>query len=498
MKTKRYLLGSISAGLLACGGASAATNYVWLNSPRSAPPFATWSTAAHSIQDAVDAASAGDLILVTNGLYATGGRAVFRTMTNRVAITKAVTVLSVSGPGATTIEGQASPGTNNGPGAIRCVYLADGAVLSGFGLRHGATHSAGDILRERSGGGVWCESASAVVTNCALMASSAALFGGGAYSGTLNNCTLAGNSTFYYGGGAARATLNNCTLTGNSAGWDGGGTYEATLNNCLLTGNSAQFGGGASYGVLNNCTLTGNSATEETAGSGGGAYGSTLNNCIAYYNDAVLTGSNYDASTLNYCCTMPWPEGGAGNVTNEPAFVDLAGGDFRLQSNSPCINAGNNSHLTNSYSTNCLDLDGNPRIAGGTVDMGAYEFQNPASIVSYAWLQQYSLPTDGSADSADPDGDLMSNYQEWQADTDPTNALSVLRIEFRSLGPPVTVQFASSSNRLYTLLRSTTLSGPAWNAVSGANDMPGTGGALLLTDPAPPPSVFYRVRVRVP
>src|SRR6185369_5399581 len=125
---------------------------------------------------------------------------------------------------------------------------------------------------------------------------------------------------------------------------------------------------------------------------------------------------------------------GLGNFTNAPLFVDLAGGNLRLQPDSPCINAGLNTYASG------LDLEGGARIVGGTVDVGAYEFQTPTSLLSYAWLLQYSLPTDGSADAADSDGDGFDNYHEWRAGTDPTNALSVLRLLTpTTLGPNLAV-----------------------------------------------------------
>ena len=404
--------------LVLATAAGAATRYVNVNNAAPAPPYTTWATAATNIQAAVDVAAAGDEILVTNGVYQTGTRAVYG-MSNRVAVTKAVVVQSVNGPGVTSIVGYQVPGTTNGAAAVRCVYLTNGAVLAGFTLTNGATQAAGDPDQQRSGGGVWCESVSAVVSNCVLAANAASYYGGGAYSGTLNNCTLTGN-TASSGGGACGGTFNNCTLTGNTASSSGGGAIKGTLNNCTLIGNKAGFGGGACgaykdtinngtlnnctltgntassygggayYGTLNNCTLTGNTAysygggayygtlnnctlTGNTARRGGGAYKGTLNNCIVFYN----SGANYyyDDGTLNYCCTTPLPGSGTGNITHAPLFADYAAGDLRLQANSPCINAGNNA-----YVTSATDLDGHPRIVSGTVDIGAYEFQPPAIV----------------------------------------------------------------------------------------------------------------------
>ena len=236
---------------------------------------------------------------------------------------------------------------------------------------------------------------------------------------------------------------------------------------------------------MTNCTILGNFA----GGLGGGVFSCGVFNSVIYYNVAPAS-SNYYSGTLTYCSTTPFRLG-FGNITNEPLVVDLANGDFHLQSNSPCINSGNNA-----YVTAVTDFDGNPRISGGTVDIGAYEFQNPASVISYAWLQQYGLPTDGSADFVDTDHDGMNNWQEWKAGTSPTDPSSVLRIlsvTNSALGN--TIAWQSISGVTYYLQRIADLGQP-FVAVQSNIYASSTLASFTDTNTSGSGPLFYRVGVQ--
>jgi hypothetical protein len=181
-----------------------------------------------------------------------------------------------------------------------------------------------------------------------------------------------------------------------------------------------------------------------------------------------------------------------GNISIDPSFVSYGTANYHLASASPCINSGESSLVP---STITSDFDMLPRTVG-SVDLGAYEVQNPGSVISYVWLQAHGLPFDGSSDFADLDSDGMNNWQEWRCDTDPFDPASILRILSISRADNTnTVTWQSVTTRSYYLQRATGL-GIANPFTTIATNVAGQSSTTVFKDNVPAFSpAFYRVYV---
>lgn len=329
---------------------SAATLYVWQGSAKPAPPYATWETAAHVIQDAVDAAADGDTVLVTNGVYNTGGRpAPGLALTNRVLIGKRITVASVNGPADTIIVGYGTSATEIrqvpvdkggmekmdigpfGSDAVRCVWVTNGAIVVGFTLTNGHTTSINPVMPLQSGkmsmeqlmkagkgwvnvlqvGGGALIYERSVLSNCCVLGNHSFSSGGGIYGidAAVVGCRIVGNSTEQIkpnggaGGGGILikgGIIRGCTVVACSATGGGGGILAASgesssveVRECLVAGNQSRFAGGgictaARGGAASvvRCIIVSNTADE-----GGGInmdYGSSLADSTVADNTAQL------------------------------------------------------------------------------------------------------------------------------------------------------------------------------------------------------------------
>ncbi|MEI7732819.1 MAG: hypothetical protein WCO56_24825 [Verrucomicrobiota bacterium] len=132
----------------------------------------------------------------------------------------------------------------------------------------------------------------------------------------------------------------------------------------------------------------------------------------------------------------------------------------------------------------------------GNDDYGIYA--NDA--IDDAWQVRYfGLNNTNAAWNADPDHDGLNNYQEYIADTNPTNALSCLRIQSIAKAGGMTLSFQSSTNRKYSLSYTAQLPIGSWTNVPLQTNLTGNGGTMTLTDPSPSGQVrAYRVTVRMP
>jgi parallel beta-helix repeat protein len=144
-----------------------------------------------------------------------------------------------------------------------------------------------------------------------------------------------------------------------------------------------------------------------------------IRNCIIWNNfcDLYWTGrSNWYHPT--YSCFTYYDDtiSGTGNIygeANDPNFVSADSNNFHLNQNSPCIDTGD----PNGNYDNQTDIDGEPRISNGMVDMGAdekfipkvdYDHNNIVNFNDYAIWVNYWLTNDPNG-CLDDDNDVDIN-----------------------------------------------------------------------------------------
>ena len=140
--------------------------------------------------------------------------------------------------------------------------------------------------------------------------------------------------------------------------------------------------------------------------------------------------------------------------------------------------------------------------ASGTV-YAAFAPDLAALGTPHWWLALYGLTNSGlsfdESETNDADGDIAASGDEYVADTDPTNSLSVFRITGISNGTALAVGFESSSNRVYTLEFQTNLLDVLWTNLPDQTRVVGSNGPMTLTDTnASEGARFYRLKAGLP
>jgi len=289
-----------------------------------------------------------------------------------------------------------------------CIFINNTAETEGGGIFNGATitltnctfigNSTTSSASSGQGGGMCtCDSDyDHTLINCTFIDNSAAREGGGMYARlvapTLINCTFAGNHASTNGGGVSLFLLagqipdfTNCVFTGNTADNDGGGFYSShdytKFTNCTFTNNQADGDGGGyclddNLGTVdfNNCIFWGNTAYDE----GPQIAIKTPNPTVVTVNYSDVQGGEGDIY-IQYLSstTLVWDD--VNNINVDPCFVDADGADdtvgtedddLHLLWDSLCINVGDPSVV---FDVNERDIDDEPRVMVGRIDMGADE-----------------------------------------------------------------------------------------------------------------------------
>ncbi|MHC4154082.1 MAG: right-handed parallel beta-helix repeat-containing protein [Planctomycetota bacterium] len=336
----------------------------------------SWGTALKALKEAVDHAIAGDEIRLAQGTYV---------VSSTIELDEEIDVYG--GYDASTDERnwQLYVTTVDGGDEVRCFDVSADCSVDGLTVTGGHSYQ---------GGGMYLAGCSPRIVNCAFAGNTAANSGGGMYAAdslslTVQNCAFAGNTAGLKGGAMLNrdctAAVTNCVFGENSAGAAGGGMYIMALE-------------GQSSAAITNCTFSGN-ATNNVGGAvwKNGRSSVDLTNCILWGNTATVGGPQiYGDCVVSYSDVEgDWE--GDGNIDADPCFVNAVGGDYHLLVDSPCINSG---HPDTIY-TGEKDIDGEPRVMAGTVDMGADEYCGVINIDNQFPEQQWYESIQAAIDDMD-------------------------------------------------------------------------------------------------
>jgi parallel beta-helix repeat protein len=418
-----------------------------------------------TIQQAINAAVSGDTVLVAPGTYLE--------MIDFVG--KIITVTSELGPATTIIDaGRAGSVVTFRSGETRHAILSGFTIRGGQNIYSGAGISVsfssptirGNIISENHGcSGVGIDSyfssprieentiSRNTIYGCTGGWGIGIYIGGNSAAEIIGNMISDNTGEAASGGGIALFAAGNALVIGNviarnatagpaGCGWGGAvaiaNFVQAKIVNNLIVGNRACYGGAFHwYGssgetVLLNNTIADNEASVNWPGiyaAGVDSRNQMSNNIItARYGPALfcenamsstppVLDSNdlFNAAGSSYGGTCADPTGMNGNISANPLFIDAAAGDYRVGFSSPVVDAGNNS----APDIQLTDIAGNPRVAGPTggpyrIDMGAYEYINPAPTADAGADQTVTAGANCLATvtlngiGSDPDGDALT------------------------------------------------------------------------------------------
>jgi len=438
------------------------------NNPLKSDP-AEDGSAAHpfdAIQKAINHAEHNDLVIVSKGTY----------FENINSDGKNI-ILRSTGPDDPNTVSTTILNGNNANSVIRIMNA--NVTVEGFTITNGRAKSGGGIycynsssifskciitenedISERNsnidgGGGIFLNRSNAKIYHCEITKNRTTegnIAGGGIFcmdgTVTIDRCKIVGNVANGVGGGVfCRGIYSGCdaiimrSMIHENSALGGAGIYVCSANsmivNCVISKNTASVGGGICFyaggsSTIHNCTITGNQATACCTDWGGGIWSYTP--CIKEVSNSIIWGNIPDDISPNDQTQIIWSDigeewFGVGNINKNPCFDQTVNDGFLLKAESPCINSGDPNIIIEPNET---DLDGRPRILGGRVDMGAYEYSNAVPVANagpdqtvYAWITgKAKLKLDGS-DSNGPDGDALSYKWTWTVDANTYEANGV-------------------------------------------------------------------------